>query len=368
MRGTVFPTPFLNNRERCLADRNSGDDQILAIVLRNPVKHVLSQFLHCKYAHPANWRDPAFPSAPGVYDGFEEWITHFLQLKDRQQTMATSTSTTKQAKQAFSCYNPWNMQTRYLTSKEEDRARGCPNVLCPCHVASVLELKKTSILESMLSSILWTLWVSQISMLRAYAFSAFQQPWLCAPVLCLWWGRAFDEHHQHRTWGSSPWYRWFASGFVEEGIFVGSARCATFRLCSGALRAGTTQCIQEHRSSNGMWGSVEEAMGSDCVHPVDMFCSRPEKGVVNFTVPKISPSQKFCSKDRYKEPPPTRWLISFGEWMCVLFIVKTHLHKKWKSIGNRWSLKNMMKYEVIEKWKCIAWRNLLVVKKVEQWP
>lgn len=142
MRGTVFPTPFLNNRERCLADRNSGDDQILAIVLRNPVKHVLSQFLHCKYAHPANWRDPAFPSAPGVYDGFEEWITHFLQLKDRQQTMATSTSTTKQAKQAFSCYNPWNMQTRYLTSKEEDRARGCPNVLCPCHVASVLELKK----------------------------------------------------------------------------------------------------------------------------------------------------------------------------------------------------------------------------------
>ena len=153
--------------------------------------------------------------------------------------------------------------------------------------------KKTSILESMLSSILWTLWVSQISMLRAYAFFAFQQPWLCAPVLCLWWGRAFDEHHQHRTWGSSPWYRWFASGFVEEGIFVGSARCATFRLCSGALRAGTTQCIQEHRSSNGMWGSVEEAMGSDCVHPVDMFCSRPEKGVVNFTVPKISPCQKF---------------------------------------------------------------------------
>ena len=141
-RHSVSPTPFLNNRERCLADRNSGDDQILAIVLRNPVKHVLSQFLHCKYAHPANWRDPAFPSAPGVYDGFEEWITHFLQLKDRQQTMATSTSTTKQAKQAFSCYNPWNMQTRYLTSKEEDRARGCPNVLCPCHVASVLELKK----------------------------------------------------------------------------------------------------------------------------------------------------------------------------------------------------------------------------------
>ena len=28
---------------------------------------------------------------------------------------------------------------------------------------------------------------------------AFQQPSLCAPVLCLWWGRTFDEHHQQHT-------------------------------------------------------------------------------------------------------------------------------------------------------------------------
>ena len=70
---------------------------------------------------------------------------------------------------------------------------------------------------------------------------AFQQAWLCAQVLCLWWCRAFDaQNHQHHTLGSSPWYRRFASGFVEEDVFVGSARCATFRLCSRALRIGTT--------------------------------------------------------------------------------------------------------------------------------
>ena len=53
--------------------------------------------------------------------------------------------------------------------------------------------------------------------------------------------------------------------------------------------------------------------------------------------------------------------------MCVLFIVERHLHKKWRSLRNRWSLKNMMKYEVIEKSKRIAWRKLLVVKKMKQW-
>ena len=31
------------------------------------------------------------------------------------------------------------MQTRYLTSKEEDRASLCPFELCPCHCASVSE-------------------------------------------------------------------------------------------------------------------------------------------------------------------------------------------------------------------------------------
>lgn len=134
----VSPTPFLNNSERCLADRQSRHDQILAIMLRSPLKHVLSQFLHCKYA-PIHLDRTAFPSGPGLYGGFEEWITHFLQLRDRQQTMATSTSITQKAKQAFSCYNPWNMQTRYLTSKEKDRASECFRKLCPCHLASVSE-------------------------------------------------------------------------------------------------------------------------------------------------------------------------------------------------------------------------------------
>ena len=54
----------------------------------------------------------------------------------------------------------------------------------------------------------------------------------------------------------------------------------TFRLCSRALRTGTTQCIQEHRSSDGVWGSAEETVGSDCVHlkDVDMLHQRCTMG------------------------------------------------------------------------------------------
>ena len=169
----VSPTPFLNNSERCLADRQSRHDQILAIMLRSPLTHVLSQFLRCKYA-PIHLDRTAFPSGPGLYGGFEEWITHFLQLRDRQQTMATSTSITEKAKQAFSCYNPWNMQTRYLTSKKKDRVSECFRELCPCHLAFVSEFNPD------ITHSFWTLWVS----LRAYAFCISAAIALCpSPVL-----------------------------------------------------------------------------------------------------------------------------------------------------------------------------------------
>ena len=108
-KDVVSPTPFVENRERCLADRQlASDHEILAIVLRSPLTHVLSQFLHCKHAE-GDFNRTAFPSGPGLYDGFEEWITHFLQLRDQQQsnpesihqTMETP-STTKHIP-AFSC-------------------------------------------------------------------------------------------------------------------------------------------------------------------------------------------------------------------------------------------------------------------------
>ena len=57
-KDVVSPTPFVENRERCLADCCGVRD----------------------------FNRAAFPSGPGLYDSFEEWITHFLQLRDQQQS------------------------------------------------------------------------------------------------------------------------------------------------------------------------------------------------------------------------------------------------------------------------------------------
>ena len=72
-------------------------------MFRNPVTHLMSLFLQCKYG---KWgievtNGTSFPRVMNeTTGGFSTWVDHFLNgpfLND------------------FNCYNPWNMQTRYLT-------------------------------------------------------------------------------------------------------------------------------------------------------------------------------------------------------------------------------------------------------------
>ena len=83
--------------------------------LRNPVQQVLSQFLECKYDEDwGRWltRDTAFPAGnhSQPFDGLEEWTEHFVTSEGLAKEFFSP------REHAFRCYNPWNMQARYLAS------------------------------------------------------------------------------------------------------------------------------------------------------------------------------------------------------------------------------------------------------------
>eukprot|EP00934_Nitzschia_sp_Nitz4_P007785 Nitzschia sp. Nitz4//scaffold74_size92883//40052//40999//NITZ4_004824-RA/size92883-snap-gene-0.155-mRNA-1//1//CDS//3329557598//7775//frame0 len=86
--------------------------------LRDPVKHIVSQYLECKY--DPFFRDAAINSGfPGITDlddalkGLDEWVQHFV---DGGTDIGLSDS-----RFAFHCYDPWNMQSRYFTSTSLQR-------------------------------------------------------------------------------------------------------------------------------------------------------------------------------------------------------------------------------------------------------
>ena len=96
----------------------SGKQTSLAITLRNPLKHVLSQFLHCKYSKQLDQTRPFLPNGTGVYGGLEEWVNHFVELP--KDPLPSTFTFEYVVQQAYACYNPWNMQARYLTQSFTD--------------------------------------------------------------------------------------------------------------------------------------------------------------------------------------------------------------------------------------------------------
>ena len=97
------------NSERSFA-HTLGHARDMVVLLRDPMEHVYSQFLECKYD---KWgkrvtRGTKFPGRWSMNDpkkGFGDWLAHFVHAPDH----ATG------ALMMFKCYNPWNMQARYLT-------------------------------------------------------------------------------------------------------------------------------------------------------------------------------------------------------------------------------------------------------------
>jgi hypothetical protein len=91
------------SKERCLLhaspkDPAKGDIDIA--YFRDPMSHVYSQFLECKYDE--DWKR----KTPGIFENVTAWLMHF--------------SAGAEFDNDFRCYHPYNMQTRALTCKSED--------------------------------------------------------------------------------------------------------------------------------------------------------------------------------------------------------------------------------------------------------
>lgn len=80
--------------------------------LRSPWNHVLSQFLECKYddwgKRMTNGTDFPRESMEYPVSGFVKWVEHFLKSGEGFPVAGSEA--------AFNCYNPWNMQARYLST------------------------------------------------------------------------------------------------------------------------------------------------------------------------------------------------------------------------------------------------------------
>lgn len=108
---TYYETP-----ELFLDDDDSNTTHYSVVFLRNPTSHVLSQFLECKY--DPYFRKivndlPGYSSLDNATDGFDEWILRFIEL---------GLNSTYGKSLCYGCYEPWNMQARYLTASGKNDA------------------------------------------------------------------------------------------------------------------------------------------------------------------------------------------------------------------------------------------------------
>ena len=103
-------TTLTGNCESSLA--RTKKDAPIVVLLREPTSHVLSQFLECKYdwwgkAQTNGTSFPGMGKLDDVMGGFDAWIKHFVDIA-RHRKYGPSV--------AFNCYDPYNMQARYLAA------------------------------------------------------------------------------------------------------------------------------------------------------------------------------------------------------------------------------------------------------------
>jgi len=117
----VIPSsiPFQDNGELSLLGTPRMENETRVVMIRHPLDHVLSQFLECKY----DWwgkrvtAGTDFPFKEGTYGGLDEWVDHFTQLQNQSVWGFEPDSKEWARAVSHNCYNPWNMQSRYLASE-----------------------------------------------------------------------------------------------------------------------------------------------------------------------------------------------------------------------------------------------------------
>ena len=97
----------------------------MVVFLRDPMSHVLSQFLECKYD---SWgrkvtNHTGFPGYDDLNDpleGFDEWVRHFDQLKTNGTKVGYNST--------YRCYDPHNMQSRYFATQQRSSPHNANNM------------------------------------------------------------------------------------------------------------------------------------------------------------------------------------------------------------------------------------------------
>jgi len=103
--------PYMVTKQK---EQFEAPSKMAFVFLRNPINHVVSQFMECKYDDWGKRQTkgsgfPGYGALGNAFEGFDEWVAHFATNPDSYA-----------ADHAFHCYDPWNMQARKmtLTSKE----------------------------------------------------------------------------------------------------------------------------------------------------------------------------------------------------------------------------------------------------------
>jgi hypothetical protein len=92
-------------------------------MLRHPRAHIFSQYLECKYD---DWgknmtKLTMFPREGSDETGLNKWLDHFL-----KEAPSDESNLINGEDGDFRCYNPWNMQSRYLTRGRPGFMKGDP--------------------------------------------------------------------------------------------------------------------------------------------------------------------------------------------------------------------------------------------------
>lgn len=113
------------NMEKPLVSTPRKLRTFLISFLRHPVKHVVSQFLMCKYHKETRQPRCNFPRGSRTLDGFSQWLSTFTSPKPGAKSPFCMRRGDRwslgfdMADMVFdyNCYNPWNMQARYMATR-----------------------------------------------------------------------------------------------------------------------------------------------------------------------------------------------------------------------------------------------------------
>lgn len=99
--GISFTNRSPGNNEVCFGYRNHEYTMI-----RSPIKHVLSQYVMCRYSDygKTTRAKQLWDKNDSMYEGFDKWVSWFVKNKNNDYK---------------GCYNPYNLQTRALSCKHK---------------------------------------------------------------------------------------------------------------------------------------------------------------------------------------------------------------------------------------------------------